>query len=1257
MTAGVSDLGGGDQPVTATVGDSRLHFGVLGVFRIERDGRAIDLGPRLQRILLAILVVDAGHVVPVDRLIDLLWRDAPPAAAIASVQAYVSQLRRVLEPGRPARAPARVLVTQDPGYVLRAGDDQVDALRFQALARRAHGDLAEGRPAAAAAGLADALALWRGDPLAEFAGEPWAVPVAARLMEAYDLAIEDRIDASLALGGHAQAAAELEAMVVARPLRERRWGQLIVAAYRCGRQADALHAYRRCRAVLAEQLGLEPGPELRRLEAAVLAQDASLDWHPAATGGMAAPDAAAGGHAEAQPTELQPTVGPAAPSLVGRNPELTYLHGRLRQVSAGDGGAVVLVGEPGAGKTTLAEAAAHLSSAAGVTTAWGRCLDAASTPAFWPWSQVLRALPDGPLAQAARQRLDGEVAGEEDSIRQFRAYEAVAAALGEASSGAPVLAVIDDLHAADDASLVLLQLLAGDLHRMPVLFVVTVRDTERSGPLDQALGELLRHPGAGRVPVSAFEPPDVGALVERLTREPPHPGVVAALMERTGGNPFYTTELVRLIGSEHRRQPLTAGDVRALDVPSGIRDVLLRRVHRLPEDTQSLLMVAAVAGRELQPDLLEHVTRIDAEQLLLGLEPAIAAGLVTTSEGGWGFRFAHPLIHESLYVSLGRVDRARLHARVAAALEDISSAGTADIVQLAHHYLSSGPFGDPAKAVRYAREAGARAMRQGAWQDAARHLEQALTALSPALPDANAVRCDVLVELGQARRSGGMIREAHQAFDESINLADRIGDQDRTLAVAVALASPQLWGPDEYGEMDPRLIALLERQLDRIGDCDPARRVRILTALATELYFDETAQRGLRYASEALDIARRLGQPDELGIAVSAYLWSAELTDNWPELRAVLNEMLRGDGRGFTPQVQAILVGYQLMDRIRMGELGQFDAEFTQAWRLATDVLHSPELQAQLRLMRGCRYLVCGDLEHGVGLLELGYQFLLDLGTTWREPIRFILDSCQMLLTGTLADHAEQIAALLARPDHPSIPRLAAPAAALGFTQRGDLERARQIASQWWVPPPRSYTWMQPVAYWAQVAAALGAPDPGWLYDQLAPYAGELAIVGMAGDCGGAVDSLLAGLALRLGRLDDAAEHAEAGLAQETRVGSQMWINRTEHLISQIAAAQAHARSRDQIAATAHAGTAPAARPAPAVTAAAFELSARELEVARLVADGLSNPAIASALFISVPTVKTHVSHILAKLGLDSRVQLASWVAGHDLGPPTPARR
>lgn len=157
-----------------------------------------------------------------------------------------------------------------------------------------------------------------------------------------------------------------------------------------------------------------------------------------------------------------------------------------------------------------------------------------------------------------------------------------------------------------------------------------------------------------------------------------------------------------------------------------------------------------------------------------------------------------------------------------------------------------------------------------------------------------------------------------------------------------------------------------------------------------------------------------------------------------------------------------------------------------------------------------------------------------------------------MLLTGMLADHAEQLAARVPQPDHPSVPHLAAPAAALGFTLRGDLEQARQIASRWFAPPPWSWARPQAIFFWAQVAATLGLPDPRWLYDQLAPHTGELAIVGVAGDCGGAVDSLLAGLAWHLGRLDEAAALAQAGLALENRVGAQIWINRTTDLINRI---------------------------------------------------------------------------------------------------------
>jgi len=270
------------------------------------------------------------------------------------------------------------------------------------------------------------------------------------------------------------------------------------------------------------------------------------------------------------------------------------------------------------------------------------------------------------------------------------------------------------------------------------------------------------------------------------------------------------------------------------------------------------------------------------------------------------------------------------------------------------------------------------------------------------------------------------------------------------------------------------------------------------------------------------------------------------------QIRTVIDEMLGGHQPGLTPRAEAIVRTYLLTERIRSAELTRFDTEFPQVWRLATDVLHSPELQGQLRGVEAGRYLAAGGAERCAGLFQLVFRAFGDLGNPWREPQRIVLDNCLMLIAGTLADHAEQLAARLAQPDHPSVPHLAAPAAALGFALRGDTGRARQIASECFAPPPRSWAWPQPIAFWAQVAIALGVPDPGWLYDQLAPHAGELAIVGVGGDCGGAADSLLAGLAWRLGRPGEAAERAQTGRALETRVGSRIWINRTTDLISRI---------------------------------------------------------------------------------------------------------
>ena len=252
----------------ARAGNPELDLRLLGPFEVSRKGRGVSVGGPKPRALLAALALEPGRVVSVDRLVESLWPGDPPDTAGHAVQVYVSQLRKALG--------TDTIATRGPGYVLEVDPGCVDVLRFARLASEGRESLAAGDPAAASTIIREALALWRGPALADFTYEPFAQTEIARLEELRVVALEERIDADLALGRQAELVSELEAFVDAQPLRERPRAQLMLALYRSGRQADALAAYRAARDTLVEELGVEPGPQLKELEAAILRQDQSL---------------------------------------------------------------------------------------------------------------------------------------------------------------------------------------------------------------------------------------------------------------------------------------------------------------------------------------------------------------------------------------------------------------------------------------------------------------------------------------------------------------------------------------------------------------------------------------------------------------------------------------------------------------------------------------------------------------------------------------------------------------------------------------------------------------------------------------------------------------------------------------------------------------------------------------------------------------------------------------------------------------------
>jgi DNA-binding SARP family transcriptional activator len=370
-----------------------MRFQVLGPLEVDADGGPVVLGGPKERLLLALLLARPNQVVSLEMLVRGLWGEQPPPTAAKTLQSHIKRLRRALEPDRARGAAGQVLVTRQPGYLLRVAPGALDVAQFEELTAQARQALAGGQVDAAASLLRQALGLWRGGAFEEFLDTDVGAAESDRLAELRLVALEDRVEADLRLGRHRELVAELEGLVREQPLRERLWAQLLLALYRSGRQADALLAYQRARSVLVEELGIDPGAELRRLHAAVLAQDPVLDLPPTT-------EAAAAG-------ELREGLEAVGPVFVGRAAELAWLQAGWTRARADNGGLVFLAGAQGIGKTRLAAELARQVHDQGGRVLYGRSILAAHDPlqlftqALAGWGSIgwggarRRAIPGG----------------------------------------------------------------------------------------------------------------------------------------------------------------------------------------------------------------------------------------------------------------------------------------------------------------------------------------------------------------------------------------------------------------------------------------------------------------------------------------------------------------------------------------------------------------------------------------------------------------------------------------------------------------------------------------------------------------------------------------------------------------------------------------------------------------------------------------------------------------------------------------------
>ncbi|MEW2530352.1 BTAD domain-containing putative transcriptional regulator [Streptomyces sp. NPDC047071] len=666
-------------------------------------GRPLELGPPRQRAVLALLLISAGSVVSVDSIITQIWGDTPPAAAHATLQSYVSRLRKLLADCVLPDGSRPRLHYRQPGYALAIDPEHVDVHSFERSARAGVRLAQEGRVEEAHGLLSTLLDGWHGAPYDELNAYDFAVHEAARLEQLRLSALEAWAQCALGLGGEEDVLHTLAQEARRNPLRERLIGLYMHAQYRLGRQADALRTYERTRRALADEIGADPGKELAALHAAILRQDGCLDRVPGAmatasgaTGSASGATAAAvGGHSSAAapaavaprspaaaepgrimipPPRLRPGrgrdvgarpggCGGTRPVLVGRDEEVRALSEAATGAFHSSGRVAFVVGEAGSGKTRLVSELAG-TVPHGVHVVWSSCSESEDKPDYWPWTTLLRRLNQ--LWPERVRRLPGwvrhsvarllpELASDGCDLphprplpepltrdARFTLHDAVCQTL-LCTVREPTIIVVEDVDRADAPSLAVLRLLVEQVRTAPVLLAVTSRTFRlaHDGALRRAAAVILQSPDARRIPLKPLDLPATLSLVESTLGETPAPHLLDRLHRRTAGNPFFLGYLLHA-----RRQGLSAGLDAA--IPHELAGVVLQRLSGLPPGVRRALELCAVSEEGCALRAVEAALRregVPTDVLLM----AVHGGLLEfASAGADRLRFVHPLVREAV---------------------------------------------------------------------------------------------------------------------------------------------------------------------------------------------------------------------------------------------------------------------------------------------------------------------------------------------------------------------------------------------------------------------------------------------------------------------------------------------------------------------------------------------------------------------------------------------------------------------------------
>ncbi len=862
-----------------------------------------------------------------------------------------------------------------------------------------------------------------------------------------------------------------------------------------------------------------------------------------------------------------PNGRPADASLVGRDGELAQLLDVLERSFAGLGRLILLSGEPGIGKSRLADELSAEAVTRGARVAWGRSWEAGGAPAYWPWVQALRSLiRDVPRARlrwalgpggADLARMLPDEAGTlftelpppaaDPDTDRFRLFQAVTSFLKRSAGDRPIVMILDDLHAADASSLLLLQFVADALADAHMLVVACYRDTELTPehPLAATVSELTRRPLSVRIPLAGLAEADVGQFIALISGKEPPEGLAAAVHAGTAGNPLFVGEVAHLLVSEGLLDRPADAMAWQLSVPQGIREVITRRLAGLSDETSRLLSLAAVLGREFDVEALAQLSRQPREELLPPLDEAAAARIVAEVPSALGhLRFSHVLVRDTLYEELPPSQRVRLHRQVGEALEArYRSDRDPHLAELAHHFGRAAPAGDVQKAVAYARLAGEHAIQLLAYEEAVRLFELALQALELEQSTDPLLRCELLLGLGDAQARAGEFEKAKATFLHAAEISKAEKLSEHLARAALGYGGRFVWEP---GRGDPHLLPLLEQALGALPDEDSELRLRLMARLAGGPLADvpEAEERRGMLSRDAVEIARRLDNPASVAYALDARwvaIWGPDTLEERAEIAAevVHAATLAGDKeRMHDGHIWCALAA------LERGALRAAHSELDAQARLAAE-LRQPAQNWFGVVLRGTLATFEGRFGDSEQLIPQALELARAAGL-----IAELYGTLQLWALrrdqGRLEEIEQPVAELVRRfPAYEVLRCVHLHAAAELGRERAAREELHALAADAFATLPRNDDWLFSLCLLADVSHELN--DAGLassIYRLLLPYADRNAVNPPAA-CIGIVSRSLAVAAAVLERWSEAEHHFQCALRANSEMGARPWVART----------------------------------------------------------------------------------------------------------------